>query len=231
MTDFAWKRIVWLLAFFLVLGTTAIAADFETVITDQLIGTYDLQPPHYQIEITSNSLSTRIVDPADLSWRPVTNRDALGSFSIIAEIRDGDELIDRGQIRFRIARFDSVLTVQHPIRKHELLTEGSVAMQWAETTNLRSTPVEVDQPLEHHRTTQSLRQGETLTLDAIETIPDINMGDDITIVYSDGACTITVPGRAMEAGWTGAQLRVRNETSGKVITATVIDKMSVAVRP
>ncbi|MEE8575977.1 MAG: flagellar basal body P-ring formation chaperone FlgA, partial [candidate division Zixibacteria bacterium] len=81
------------------------------------------------------------------------------------------------------------------------------------------------------RSKRPLRQGSIVTTDLVEPVPAIESGSIVSIVYSTGLCTVTAEGKAMSDGCAGEIIKVRNKSSGKVISARVIDERSVAINP
>ena len=85
--------------------------------------------------------------------------------------------------------------------------------------------------IEGYRTKRNLRRGTILTTAAIEPIPDIEAGRELSIVYIGGLCRITTAGVALQSGMAGDYVKVKNKGSGKIILARVVDGTAVAVDP
>jgi flagella basal body P-ring formation protein FlgA len=222
------KIIIGLLIF---LAQTLSAADTGEAIVDLVREQYQLDPETHETEILSSQLRTRLVDPADLSIRALTSSEPIGLFTVLAEIvRDG-ELIERGQVRMRIRRFAEVLVAADKIKRHETLGEQQFELKRTDVTSLREQPVISTAELVGQRAKRNLRMGSILTTGAMEPVPDIEVGGEVTIVFTDDWGTITVSGRALETGWVGSRVRVKNLTSGKVVVGTVVPGKSVEVNP
>ncbi|MFD2739559.1 flagellar basal body P-ring formation chaperone FlgA [Sulfitobacter aestuarii] len=58
----------------------------------------------------------------------------------------------------------------------------------------------------------------------------VRRGEDVTISFSDGAILLTAPGRALEDGAEGEQIRVINRASNKTILAAAMGDGLVSVR-
>jgi len=215
----------------LVTGLSVRAMDTEEAIRARVLETYELDPEKTTIEISSNRLSTRFVDPEDLSLRAFSQREPSGPFTVYATITHDGETIDRGEVRMRVSRFDEVLVAVDKVSRHDLLTEEVFELQHVDVTNLREQAVSDPARLAGCRSKRNLRKGQILTTGAVEPIPDIEVGDEVSIVYDDGVCAITAPGTVLQTGWTGEMVRVKNKASGKIVQARVVDDRSVAIDP
>jgi len=208
---------------------TAIAVPINDAIIQAVTERYELDSTRYEIEIAANRLKTKIVNVEDLTFRAISKRDPIGPFTIYLQITENGECIDQGQVRLRISKFKEVLVARDNIKRHELLTEDRFELQRMDVTTLRAQPISSLDEIAAMRSKQNVRRGEVLTSKSVEPIPDINSGGMVTIVYTDGLCTVTAPGKALQTGWIGKSIKVRNKTSGKIIQARVKDAQTVAV--
>ena len=64
---------------------------------------------------------------------------------------------------------------------------------------------------------------------SLEIVPDIEVGGSVTLVYKNGSLEATSTGIAMEAGIIGKEIRVRNESSKKVVRGKIIEAGQVQV--
>ena len=215
----------------LCLVAPAQAIDTEAYIHDWITTTYDLNPERTTIETVHNSLKTRLVNPDDVTIKPLSERQPRGPFTVLVTIEDQSGLIERGQVRLRVHHYAEVLVAKGDIDRHALVSADEFEKQMMDITSLREQPViSVDQ-LPGQRATTNIRPGAVLTVACIEPVPDIEVGGEVTIVFNSGQCTITAPGKSLQTGWRGDQVRVRNLVSGKIIAARVVDNQSVTVNP
>jgi len=225
------RRLRIIIGLLIFLAQSLSASETGEAIVDLVREQYQLDPETHETEILSSQLKTRLVDPADLSIRALTSSEPIGLFTVLAEIvRDG-ELIERGQVRLRIRRFAEVLVAADKIKRHEILCEQQFELKRTDVTSLREQPVISTAELVGQRAKRNLRMGSILTTGAMEPVPDIEVGGEVTIVFTDDWGTVTVSGRALETGWVGSRVRVKNLTSGKVIVGTVVPGRSVEVNP
>ncbi len=216
---------------FLLLVQTGLAVETGEAIAQLMRDTYQLDPAEYELEVISNQLKTRMVDPADLSFRPLSQKEPVGIYTIRVRISRGGETVEKGQVQLRIKRFAEVLVVADKINRHEKLCDQQFELRRTDVTSLREQPIISTAEIVGQRSKRNLRMGSILTTGAIEPVPDIDVGGEVTIAFTDDWGTITVPGRAMQAGWKGDRVRVKNLATGKVVLAQVVSGESVEVNP
>ena len=98
--------------------------------------------------------------------------------------------------------------------------------------NLQSQPndlVTQSNKLVGFRTKSSLRAGETVRRSQVDVPPVIAKGTRVTMVYRQGALEATATGVAVEDGFDGGEVQIRNENSKKVIQARVVNAETVEV--
>jgi flagella basal body P-ring formation protein FlgA len=225
------KKYIALLLIFLTAAFPAWAGETGTVIVQMIRDKYDLQPPEFGIEITSNGLQIAEVEPEEISIHPLSQKDPLGLFTVRVEVKRDGELIERGQVRMRISKFAEVLVALDKVRRYDLLTADQFEPVFSDITELRERPIASVSELTGKRARRNLPRGTLLTTGALETTPDVKSGGDVVIAFTDDWGVITVPGRAMEAGWIGTLMRVKNLATGKVVQAMVMSESTVEVNP
>jgi flagella basal body P-ring formation protein FlgA len=228
------RRSISILALVVILSCAAASsrsATVEALVSQWVYHTYSLDTTAFEIEVLSNSVKTTDVADERLSIKPLTQREPLGLFTVLAELERNGTVVDRGQVRLRIRKYADVLVATDRLARQDLISSEKIVLQRMEVTSLQERPLIALEDLEGFRMKRNLSKGKILTSGAVEPIPDIDVGEEVTIVYNDGLCTITAPGRSMQSGSRGARIRVRNNSSGKVITAQVVDDSSVSVGP
>src|SRR5262249_13961339 len=74
-----------------------------------------------------------------------------------------------------------------------------------------------------------IRANEPIRTNDLQVPIAIKKGTVVSVVYSTGAMTLTIQGRAMEDGPLGGPVRVMNTKSNRVIDAVVVDGRTVRV--
>ncbi len=79
---------------------------------------------------------------------------------------------------------------------------------------------------------RNLAKGQILTTSAVEPVPDIEVGREVSIQCTNGLFTVTaVRNSAADQAHIGDLIRVKNRASGKIIQARILDNSTVAIAP
>ena len=226
-------KAVFLLAvvFTLAFAAPACAATCDQAIVDKMMAMYSLDTGSYKIEILSNRLKSVVVSADNIAIRPLTTKEPLGLFTVMVKVLEGGEIIESGQVRMKIKQFADVLVLSDKIGSREKLPEDRLTIRRMDITSLHEKPLRSMEQIDGYRAKRNLRRGTILTTSAIEPIPDIEAGRELSIVYIDGLCRITAAGVALQSGMAGDYVKVKNKGSGKIILARVVDGTAVAVDP
>lgn len=203
----------------------------EQALTEELAAMYDLDTSQYVIEVDINRLKATSVEPGDLGLRPLVQKAPLGLFTVAATIERDGRTVESAQVRLRISRFADVVVAADRIGLRDDLTRENLTVRRMDITKMYEKPITSYEEVAGFRAKRNIRKGTVLTTAAVEVPPDVESGREVTIVYADGRCRITTPGRALQTGSTGEYIKVKNTGSGKIIMARVVDDGSVAVDP
>lgn len=223
------KTLILLLPLVAGLARSGQAVDCDQAIKDVIVSDYNLDTASYEIEILTNRLKSIEVEPDKLTYTLVSRKEPLGLFTILATVDLGNGQTEKGQIRMRISKFDNVLVTIGRMGRHEQLAESKVMVKRMDVTTISGRPVRKIEELTNCRARKIIRKDQILTLEAIESIPDIEVGKDIKIVLAEQLLQITAPGRSLQSGSVGEFIKVKNQATGKVLKARVVDAHSVAV--
>lgn len=203
----------------------------DRAVVDVITEMYRLDAPMYEVEVLGNSLKSADIAKGEVTLRPLTTKEPLGLFLVLATVTRDNEEIEKGQVRLRIRKYQDVLVSAEPLRRHQQLAATQVESRRMEVTTLRERPLSEPGMLSGLRLKRNLKKGTILTSTAFEMIPDLERGREISIVYVDGLCQISTSGIVMQPGMTGDYIKVKNKKSGKIILARIVDNSSVAVDP
>jgi flagella basal body P-ring formation protein FlgA len=207
------------------------AASLDQVIAQRMMQMYQLDPETYEIEILSNPLRSAEVTPENIAIIPLTQKEPLGLFTALVKVTGNGETLESGQVRMKIRKYADVVVLTDRIRSRRPLTPDKLAIKRMDITSLREKPLQSLEGLAEYRTKRNLARGTILTTAAVEPVPDVEPGREVSIVYVDGLCRITAPGIALQTGRAGEYVKVKNKASNKIIIARVIDETAVAVDP
>lgn len=206
------------------------SATLYQIVKDQLIAKYGLDTALCKVEVVSSHLLDESVASDRVRIQPLFQNEPVGPVSVVAEVTDADNTVRRGQISLRVQRFADVLVASTNIKLHEELNSGKLIKRLADVTSLREQAVTSPDSIAGYRTRRNLAEGQIVTREAVEPMPDIEVGHEIAIQYKKNSFVISTRGQAMQTGWFGQLVRVRNLASGKVIVAQVSGENEVTIK-
>jgi flagella basal body P-ring formation protein FlgA len=209
----------------------AVEESCDQLIVNEIMMMFGLDTESYLIEVLSNHLTSQYMSGCALALKPLTQKDPVGLFSVLATLTKGDEVVATGQVRLRIKKYADVVVANDRITRGDLMVPERLALQRMEITNLIEQPLVSLEALDGFRARRNLRKGTIVTTGALEAIPDIERGKETLIVYDDGLCKVTAPGLALQSGLSGEYIKVKNKATNKIVVARIVDNNSVAVDP
>ncbi|ALO41408.1 Basal-body periplasmic P-ring protein [Pseudoalteromonas phenolica] len=129
-------------------------------------------------------------------------------------------------VHVRIEELHPVIVTTQLINKGELLTKDSISIEYKPKHFVRASNLNTEQLLIGSRSKRVLRVGTAIGL---HHICMVCKGDNVTIYAKTRTLTIKTTGIALQDGNIGEQIRVKNQKSGKTISARVKDVESVEV--
>jgi len=225
-------KIFVILIFFLI-GSSVFSAveDNSQIIFDELITMFQLDSDDYEFAILNSYIDLNKITSGNISIKPITQKDPIGIFSIIVDVYKNNEIVETGQVRLKIKKFQTVLVASDKIKRHDLFNDLNVILSRTEVTSLNEKSLIELSGLIDYRAKYNLRKGTILTMSTMEPIPDVESGKEVSIVYSSGNCRISAQGVVLQKGMAGDYIKVKNKASGKIVLARVIDNTAVAVDP
>ena len=221
-----------ILIFFLLCSSLFSAVeDNSQIIVDELINMYHLNSDDYEFEILSSYVGLNKISSGNFSIKPITQNDPIGIFSIIVSIYKNNNIVESGQVRLKIRKFQEVLIASDKIKRQSLFNDENVVLARTEVTSLNEKPLTEQSNLLGHRAKYNLRKGTILTMSTMEQVPDVESGREVSIVYNAGPCRISALGVVLQKGMAGDYIKVKNKSSGKIVLARVVDESAVAVDP
>ncbi len=225
------SRLMLLVVLIVALAAAVSATPTDKAVVDELMQMYGLDSSTCVVEVLNNRLKTAEVEPGELTIRPIVEKEPLGLFNIVATIERDGRMVESAQLRLRVTRFADVLVATDRIGMHDQLTPDNCTVRRMDITQLHEKVLHSLDDVAGMRTAKMIRKGTILTTSTVETPPDVEAGQTVTIVYSDGLCRITTNGTALQKGSHGDFVKVKNSSSGKIIVARVVDQNAVEVDP
>jgi flagella basal body P-ring formation protein FlgA len=141
----------------------------------------------------------------------------------------GPAVVLQSRAQIKITRFEFVLVTAEDIRRNEIIGEEKCRLEKMDITGLMEEPLTRPSQLAGKWSKRFIRKGQILTSGVIEEIPTVMSGQTINILYKTPGLEITARGKALQAGYSGDNIKVQNIQSNKVISGTVVDTKTVSV--
>lgn len=123
-----------------------------------------------------------------------------------------------------------VVTARRTIRRGEVLNRDTMQLAVRDLADIYGDFVTDSRLLAGQRSRRSIRGGQVITLDLAEAPLLVERGDNVVIRVAADGVEATMTGEALQDGSKGQGIRVRNHSSGKVITAWVVERGIVETR-
>jgi flagella basal body P-ring formation protein FlgA len=126
--------------------------------------------------------------------------------------------------------YETVIVLSRPVERGELITRQHLAVEKRDVSKLRGDFITQAEQVENKQAARYLPAGAILGLKSVTEPRVIKRGDKVVISTTQPAFAIRMNGAAMMDGSKGQRIRVKNENSGRIISATVIEAGLVAVK-
>lgn len=122
-----------------------------------------------------------------------------------------------------------VLILTRPVSRGQILTRQMLAIEKRDQARLRGGYFSRIESVENKQSLRNLPAGSVITFNNITDAVLIKRGERITISASSPGYNVRMQGKAMMDGTKGQSIRVKNVSSGRTITATVIKPGLVSI--
>jgi len=122
-----------------------------------------------------------------------------------------------------IKTYQMVVILSQPIQRGEIITRQHLAIEKREVSNLREDFATQLEQVENKQITRQLNTGTILSLRNLAEPKLIKRGDNVVISTAKPDFSIRMNGVAMMDGIKGQLIKVKNQNSGRIINATVIE--------
>ncbi len=160
----------------------------------------------------------------DLEIRPRLMRrpDARGPLPISIEFwRDG-ERVDRRAASARVGVYRDVLVATRRLDRNTAVEQDAVSVERRDVRTLGHRGLASLEEAIGKRTRRLVPEGEILTAADLEEVPLIERGDRVLVTVHLGGITVSATAVALEDGFEGQVIDVKNDRSGKRFQGTVV---------
>ena len=199
-----------------------------------------------QVEVHVRRWRAAVID-ADgsvvLKGTPATKKPLRGTVPFKIEAWRNGEVVRRWMVTADVRIFERVAVALRRLERHRVIGPGDVAFQRRDVTGLSggifaAESAETGQNGEQRATvkreeligkrmTKTVGIGRIVSRKDVEERPIIIRGSRVTILAEMGGLTVQATGKALEDGWRGKRIKVRNEASKKRLVAEVVDERTV----
>ncbi|MEY3807285.1 MAG: flagellar basal body P-ring formation protein FlgA [Pseudomonadota bacterium] len=184
-----------------------------------------------EYEVTVTPLDSRLDLPqCDEPLEAFTTTDAIKAGRVTIGVRCND--IEKKWSIFTSAilkTYQIVVVLSQPIQRGEIITRAHLAMEKRETSNLRDDFVTQLEHVENKQATRQLKVGTILSLKNVVEPILIKRGDKVVISTKKSDFSIKMSGIAITDGIKNQLIKVKNQNSGRIINATVVEPGLVSV--
>jgi flagella basal body P-ring formation protein FlgA len=125
--------------------------------------------------------------------------------------------------------YQMVVVLSQPIQRGEIFTRQHLAIEKREVSNLRDDFVTQIEQIENKQATRQLNTGTIISPRNLAEPKLVKRGDKVVISTAKPEFSIRMNGIAMMDGAKGQLITVKNQNSGRIINATVIEPGLVSV--
>jgi flagellar basal body P-ring formation protein FlgA len=129
-----------------------------------------------------------------------------------------------------IKAYESVIVLTRPVRRGEIITRQDLAIQKMDVSNARGDFVTQFEQVENKGAVRNLPNGVILGLRSVSEPPLIKRKDKVIISSGQSGFSVQMSGTALTDGAKGQVIKVKNESSGRVVSGTVIEAGVVLVK-
>jgi flagella basal body P-ring formation protein FlgA len=135
----------------------------------------------------------------------------------------------RFHLRAVAEEWRTIPVASRPLKRGGIVSADDVELKKVSKESVGRDAIENIGDLVGHQLTRDVGQGEMVSSAALIVPPVITVGSKVTLLFRQGRLEATAVGVALDSGTSGAQIRVRNESSNKVVTGMVVEPGIVAV--
>jgi flagella basal body P-ring formation protein FlgA len=181
-----------------------------------------------KIELVAERASDVVLPKGELSFKIMPSFRKQRAFCDINIVIDGEEY-RRVRLSFSVRRFERVVVARRRLSPCSLIALGDLTLAEREVTGLSSWFVSPKE-LVGKEVRCTIPAGEVIEGRAVTEPAIICFGDVVTIVKRGERFVVKALGKALQRGFLGERIRVRNISSKRMVEAYVIDAETVEVK-
>lgn len=148
-------------------------------------------------------------------------------FPVEIESQDGEKI--RTTVDGYVSRFKEIPVARHAVQRGDVLNENDIVRARINLTQVPDDLVLEQSDLNGMELGRSVSEGQFFQKRFLKIAPIIQTGATVSIQYTKGLLQATATGTALDDGAQGAVVRVRNDSSRKILKGRVISEGVVEV--
>lgn len=181
----------------------------------------------------------RVSIPADVQVAPADTVTAVQSFAARTPGRLGFTVTMANEtgtatsfnVEAIIDEWAQLPVAKRPLSRGAIVTADDVMLARLNLSGLPGDTAREERTVVGLATSSDIAFGEVFRRNKLAIPPAVEANSRVTLVYRSPGFEATASGLALESGIVGGEVRVRNESSKKIVTGTVIEPGLVGVRP
>ncbi len=129
-----------------------------------------------------------------------------------------------------IKAYESVIVLTRPVQRGELITRQYLAIEKKDVSGTRGDFVTEIEQIENKEATRNLPAGAILGVKSVVEPPLIKRKDKVIISTGESSISVQMNGIALMDGAKGQVIKVKNESSGRIISGTVIESGLILIK-
>jgi len=143
-------------------------------------------------------------------------------------VQDG-EVVRKVRLSNYVKIVADVVSAAREIESGQVIAEHDLEYVKSDLSELRPGTYNDMEDLVGKQAYRRVREGEIISRSMIETRPDINSGDMVTLVVTSPGLVVATQGKALEKGFIGENIRVLNVQSNQTLNGIVVDETTVEI--
>ncbi len=135
----------------------------------------------------------------------------------------------RFQLRAFAEEWRTIPVALRPLKRGEIISAEDIELSRVSKTRVTRDAIENLGDLVGYQLTRDVVQGEMLSSTMLMIPPVIKAGARVTLRFKQGRLEVTATGIALESGLKGAEIKVRNDTSKRVVIGKIVEEGLVVV--
>ena len=201
--------------------STAKSMSLDDIVVSRIIDDFSLDPEYTEVTIARLDIKQRDASGCDIELYPLTSGEPKGRVPFRIEMYRAGEKIATGSVSLNIRVFKDLLVPVRKIDRHELLTQDLFTVKRFDVTSLTERMFTDPEEIAGYRAKQNLMPDRYITPNRVERVPDVENGGPITIVGNSDFLEIQARGVALQQGYIGESIKVKNMASQKILTGKI----------